>query len=142
LEYKKGRTDEHPDSYTYSVLIKSLTGTNRFGFEEKCVEILRRMEENEVVGMSRILYLYNEVMKAFARSTCEDAGDLAEGVFNQLVARYERTRNREMRPDRFSFMALLRPYARSCTGARRRPRASSSRWCVRTTFRKERNSTM
>ena len=53
-------------------------------------------------------------MKAFARSTREDAGDLAEEVFNQLVARYKRTRNRDLRPDRFSFMALLNAFTRNC----------------------------
>mmetsp|Transcript_14917 Transcript_14917/g.27155 ORF Transcript_14917/g.27155 Transcript_14917/m.27155 type:complete len:968 (-) Transcript_14917:187-3090(-) len=116
MEFKLGHTDERPDSYTYCSLIKSWTTTNRIGYEDKCVKILHWMEENEVVGMNRIVY--NEVMKAFSRSTRKDAGDLAEGVFHQLEARYTRTQNRDMRPDRFSFMALLNAFSRSCKSHR------------------------
>ncbi len=50
--------------------------------------ILLFMEMNDVVGMNRIVY--NEVMRAMARSSREDAGELAEGVFNKLIASYER----------------------------------------------------
>ena len=107
-------TDDRPDSYTYTSLIKAWIMTNRVGYEDKCVEILCWMERNDVVGMNRIVY--NEVMKAFSRSTRDDAGDMAQGVFDQLISRYKHTRDKGMRPDRFSFMALLNAYCRSCNG--------------------------
>ncbi|KAL7529653.1 hypothetical protein ACHAXR_003081 [Thalassiosira sp. AJA248-18] len=112
MEYKLGHTDERPDSYSYTSLIKSWTMTNTIGFEDKCLKILQWMEEQSVVGTNRIVY--NETMKAFSRSTREDAGDLAQKVFNRLVARYEESHDRKFRPDRFSFMALLNAYGRSC----------------------------
>ena len=112
MQWKMGKTDERPDSYTYVSLVKAWTMSNIKGYETKCVKILDWMEEQEVVGMNRIVY--NEVMKAFSRSTRDDAGDLAKGIFNKLVARYEQSRDREMRPDFYSYIAVLNAYARSC----------------------------
>ena len=111
LQYKKGETDERPDSYSYTSLIKAWVKSNVFGFEEKCLDILEWMEEQRVVGMNRIVY--NEVIRALGRSTRGDAGEMAELVFQRLVARYEAYRDRDTKPDKFTYMSLLSAYARS-----------------------------
>ena len=111
LQYKKGETDERPDSYSYTSLIKAWVKSNVFGFEEKCLDILEWMEEQRVVGMNRIVY--NEVIRALGRSTRGDAGEMAELVFQRLVARYEAYRDRDTKPDKFTYMSLLGTYARS-----------------------------
>lgn len=54
------------------------------------------------------------VMKALARSNRSDAGVLTDKVFKQLVTRYEETNDREMRPDKYSYMALMNAYSRNC----------------------------
>mmetsp|Transcript_25458 Transcript_25458/g.43226 ORF Transcript_25458/g.43226 Transcript_25458/m.43226 type:complete len:446 (-) Transcript_25458:115-1452(-) len=112
MEYKSGRTDERPDSYTYCSLIKSWTWSNTLGYVDKCLDILHWMEDNHVIGMNRIVY--NEVMKACSRSSRDDAGDLAGGVFNQLIARYKRTRDQQFRPDKYTYMNLITAHTRSC----------------------------
>ncbi len=70
------------------------------------------MDDNHVIGMNRIVY--NETMKACSRSNREDAGDLAFGVFNKLLARYKRTNDRQFLPDAYSYMILLTAHTRSC----------------------------
>lgn len=104
-------SDDRPNAYTYSSLIKAWTSSNTIGSEEKCLEVLNWMEDNHVIGMNRIVY--NETMKACSRSNREDAGDLAFGVFNRLLARYKRTKDRELRPDVYTYMILLTAHARS-----------------------------
>ena len=111
LQFKKGETDEGPDSYSYTLLIKSWGRSNVFGFEEQCLGILDWMEEQQVVGLNRIVY--NEVLRALGRSTRGDAGEMAELVFQRLVARYEAYRDRDTKPDKFTYMSLLGTYARS-----------------------------
>jgi pentatricopeptide repeat protein len=109
LQYKRGKTDERPDSFSYSSLIKAWVKSNVIGYEEKCLGILDWMEQQQVVGMNRIVY--NEVIRAFGRSTRSDAGDMAEEVFKRLLTRYEESRDREMKPDKFSYMALVNAFA-------------------------------
>lgn len=113
MEYRAGSCDERPDSFTYTSLIKAWTKSNIIGYEEKCLQILRWMEDNDVVGMNRIAY--NEAMKAFSRSSREDAGDMAGGVYNQLISRYQRTHDRQFCPDKFTYMTLINAYSRNCS---------------------------
>lgn len=56
MQYKIGNAKERPDSYSYVALIKSLISSDIIGYEEKCIKILKWMEEQQVVGMSRIAY--------------------------------------------------------------------------------------
>ena len=92
--------------------MKAWIVTNTSGVEDKCMDILNWMEDNKVVGMDRIVY--NDVMNAYARSCRDDSGDLAGRVFNRLIARFNRTKDKRFRPDKYSYISLLNAHSRGC----------------------------
>lgn len=109
--YKKGSVDERPDSFSYTAVMRAWANSNIRGFEDKVLEILDWMEENDVVGMNRIAY--NEALRALSRSFNPRAGPKAEVVFEQLLNRYHSTGVKQDKPDKFTYFSIIKCWCRS-----------------------------